>query len=222
MTEQLYKIEKRYPKPGETVAYSLAGSVAQEEIGVLVPVPAPRTLAWALGEMVANPMKEYRRGASEYVYRYNAEAGELQCRIGTYLWRSASFDAEDESSTSWSPCEAEQAIVPGSREWLMALPDGTEVQHVMDRDDDNYYIKRGLIIEQWREEGATMDCTHQIKALLDSGWRLRTQPQASLKRDPYETWAEEVENRRDAIEQKVATLEQRVERLERMMEASNG
>lgn len=174
MTEQLYKIEQpTYQDFNQSMGVYQDGKFA----GVLVPVPAPRTLAWALGEMLSHEKQAYC-GCEDVWRRYAYGSFDSSMDKGK-TWQSGGeaqiFWTEERESTSWSPCEAESpAIVPGSRNWLASLPDGTEVEH------DRYgpRVKRGervYKIEDGRETGSYMT----IEYLGDSGWRLRTQPQAA-------------------------------------------
>lgn len=114
MTEQLYLIEsvERYDLKKVMVAY-LDGYCA----GALIPVPVPRTLAWALGEMYAHPMREYKHGGSYTRWRWN---GVLEmCEVDTWTI-GCIIRRYDIESTSWSPCEAEEKLEPKRGEEFFA------------------------------------------------------------------------------------------------------
>ena len=137
MTEQLYKMVQ----PPENASDHEMGVYQDGKFaGVLVPVPAPRTLAWALGEMYANPLKEYRRGPDcGERWRWNSDCKQIQLSFGGDWLDDFTIEAEDIESASWSPCEAESpdeeipmvvnmepkpAIVPGTLEWAREVVKG--------------------------------------------------------------------------------------------------
>lgn len=184
MTEQLYRLEHR-----DRLETS-SGIDIWDEKGAcytLRPVPATHTLAWAMGEMYAQPMREYRRHPTSIEkMRWN---GIRQCieqylggtnKDGAELWDAEIvIDDKDMASTSWSPCEAEAkpVIIPGTRNWLHSLDDGTRVRHTTYFPEWAATKSGDKVIADWWGNG---DVPIRIDDCADMGWDLAPEPKPAI------------------------------------------
>lgn len=183
MTEQLYRIERRRAKRGEDYR-ARAETDTVMEVHVLVPVePTPGTLEWARGIV--------RDGGAVWI---DNAPWTKHANYRFYHQNGSSF---------WNPCEEWGRETGwhlwGDREWLMALPDGTRVDHErIGQDARRTKYGNDLIGKNGHR--------YPINCVVDSGWDLVREPVKAIPTPILD---------QDDDDDTLADLVRRVEALER-------